>query len=210
MGTLYFKVVRHRHGLPSPDNESIEKPSAVELLKLSPGVNPAASAKVTLPAEFLNLCSVIMPGAAKAYNKNQEPSETLEETTAALYELAQQRVAKKHKNYLRRQRAKQAKAIKKEQQEETASVSSGSEKSAVEPLPKTKMVSQVTVQTEKKNTESVACRSNSPHKRDEVLYEITPSKIMPKNAAAQNGSSSPRVYKNSRLGLRRNRIGSRS
>merc|ERR1712226_726987 len=184
---------------------TIKKYSAVELLKLSPGVNPAASAKVTLPAEFLNLCSVIMPGAAKAYNKNQEPSETLEETTAALYELAQQRVAKKHKNYLRRQRAKQAKAIKKEQQEEeTASVSSGSEKSAVEPLPKKKMVSQVTVQTEKKNTESVACRSNSPHKRDEVLYEITP-----KNAAAQNGSSSPRVYKNSRLGLRRNRIGSR-
>merc|ERR1712226_246605 len=183
---------------------TIKKYSAVELLKLRPGVNPAASAKVTLPAEFLNLCSVIMPGAAKAYNKNQEPSETLEETTAALYELAQQRVAKKHKNYLRRQRAKQAKAIKKEQQEDTASVSSGSEKSAVEPLPKKKMVSQVTVQAERKNTESVACRSNSPHKRDEVLYEI-----MPKNAAAQNGSSSPRVYKNSRLGLRRNRIGSR-
>merc|ERR1712226_1678588 len=190
--------------LAAMQSPTIKKYSAVELLKLSPGVNPAASAKVTLPAEFLNLCSVIMPGAAKAYNKNQEPSETLEETTAALYELAQQRVAKRHKNYLRRQRAKQAKAIKKEQQEDTASVSSGSEKSAVEPLPKKKMVSQVTVQTEKKNTESVACRSNSPHKRDEVLYEI-----MPKNAAAQNGSSSPRVYKNSRLGLRRNRIGSR-
>merc|ERR1711881_332811 len=210
MGTLHFKVVRYRHTDLPPGQRiyrrnylaamatTLKKYSAVDLLKLSPGVNPAASAKVTLPAEFLNLCEVIMPGAVKAYNKNQEPSDTLEETTGKLYVEWEQRLSKKHKNYLRRQRAKQAKALKKQQAEDTESVSSGSEKSA--PPAKKKIVreSEKIVEKTEMKTESVASRSNSPHKRDEVKIVITPSKIMP-TSAAKNGSSSPRVYTNSRL-----------
>lgn len=207
---------------------NIKKYSAVDLLKLSPGVDAAASAKVALPVEFLNLCEVLMPGATKPYNKNQEPVQTLEETTAALYEQHQTRLAKKHKNYLRRQRAKLAKQLKKEnttendshpvipaeneqkknQTMDTGNVSSDSGCNLEE------TVSSVVIEKKKKKLAPVVpaieskLRSNSPHKNDEVLYKITPGKIMPKNAGASSASTTQRVYKNSRLGLRRGRIGS--
>jgi len=208
---------------------NIKKYSAVDLLKLSPGVDAAASAKVALPVEFLNLCEVLMPGATKPYNKNQEPVQTLEETTAALYEQHQTRLAKKHKNYLRRQRAKLAKQLKKEttendshpvipaenekkNQKDQTIIDAGNVSSDSGCNLEETVVSSVVI--EKKKAQPVVpaieskLRSNSPHKNDEVLYKITPGKIMPKNADSSSASTTQRVYKNSRLGLRRGRIGS--
>merc|ERR1711981_834649 len=87
--------------------------TALDLLKLSPA--NSSQVVVKLPQEFYDVCDVVMPGATKAYNKNQEPSLTLEEITKGLFEKEELRIAKKHKNYLRRQRAKIAKQARKQE-----------------------------------------------------------------------------------------------
>merc|ERR1711981_221989 len=181
--------------------------TALDLLKLSPA--NSSQVVVKLPQEFYDVCDVVMPGATKAYNKNQEPSLTLEEITKDLFEKEEVRIAKKHKNYLRRQRAKLAKQARKQ---EAAVSDTSSEKS-------------VTVVKEESSASGYESgSSNSPvvaTTRDCTGVDIAilaPQKF-PKanNTKAKNNSekissssATPRVYKNSRLNVRRTRIGSRS
>jgi len=185
--------------------------TALDLLKLSPANGSGQAAVVKLPQEFYDVCAVVMPGATKAYNKNQEPSLTLEEITKELFEKEEVRIAKKHKNYLRRQRAKLAKQARK--QEAAAVSDTSSEKESV---------TVVKQQRQEESASGYESGSSSPVVRDCTGVDIAilaPQKF-PKanNTKAKNNSekissssgATPRVYKNSRLNVRRTRIGSRS
>merc|ERR1711981_58991 len=184
--------------------------TALDLLKLSPA--NSSQVVVKLPQEFYDVCDVVMPGATKAYNKNQEPSLTLEEITKDLFEKEELRIAKKHKNYLRRQRAKLAKQARKQ---EAAVSDTSSEKEAV-----------TVVKEESSASGYESGSSSSPvvvaTTRDCTGVDIAilaPQKFPKANNTKKNsekisssssGGATPRVYKNSRLNVRRTRIGSRS
>jgi len=102
---------------------STKKYSAIDMFKYAPEFevevsSPKITAKQLLPASFFEKCEKLFPTAG-----SQEVNDLKRELNEVMYEKAQ----KKHKNYLRRQRAKQAKAAQKEKDEmaniETSSVS---------------------------------------------------------------------------------------
>jgi len=102
---------------------STKKYSAIDMFKYAPEFevevsSPKITAKQLLPASFFEKCEKLFPTAG-----SQEVNDLKRELNEVMYEKAQ----KKHKNYLRRQRAKQAKAAQKEKDGmaniETSSVS---------------------------------------------------------------------------------------
>jgi len=102
---------------------STKKYSAIDMFKYAPEFevevsSPKITAKQLLPASFFEKCEKLFPTAG-----SQEVNDLKRELNEVMYEKAQ----KKHKNYLRRQRAKQAKAAQKEKDKmasiETSSVS---------------------------------------------------------------------------------------
>merc|ERR1712173_276786 len=81
------------------ENVSAQKYSAIEMFNNAPAFRET-QVKVNLPSEFFEKCKELFPTA--------ERSEVLE-LKKNLNNLMFEKAQKKHKNYLRRQRAKQAK-----------------------------------------------------------------------------------------------------
>jgi len=81
------------------ENVTAKKYSAIEMFNNAPAFRET-QVKVDLPAEFFAKCKVLFPTA-----ENEEVTQLKKNLNDFMMEKAQ----KKHKNYLRRQRAKQAK-----------------------------------------------------------------------------------------------------
>jgi len=188
----------------APTSNKIKSYTALDMLKLAPA-NDERQMVVKLPQEFYDICDVVMQ--KKVYNKNQEPSLTVEELTKQLLEAEQLRIAKKHKNYLRRQRAKLAKQARKLENQNN---DTSSEKSVVV------VVKKKVQQTPPVPTSPASSGYDSPsYTRDCTGVDIAilaPQKFPKANNNNNNKviSSGTKVYKNSRLNIRRSRIGSRS
>jgi len=93
------------------ENVSAQKYSAIEMFNNAPAFRET-QVKVNLPSEFFEKCKELFPTAESA-----EVVELKKNLNDFMFEKAQ----KKHKNYLRRQRAKQAKlSAQKEKQEKSS------------------------------------------------------------------------------------------
>jgi len=190
----------------APTSNKIKSYSALDMLKLAPA-NDERQMLVKLPQEFYDICDVVMQ--KKVYNKNQEPSLTVEELTKQLYEAEQLRIAKKHKNYLRRQRAKLAKQARK--LELTQNADTSSEKSVVVVKQKKQEEEQQTVVPSSPASSGYDSPSYTRDCTGVDIAILAPQKF-PKANNNNNKviSSGTKTYKNSRLNIRRSRIGSRS
>jgi len=91
-----------------PQTIAVKKYSAIDMFKCAPEFRELSSGvkvESLLPEDFFNKCSKLFPTA-----ENDEEKELKRNLNEIMYDKAQ----KKHKNYLRRQRAKQAKSAQKD------------------------------------------------------------------------------------------------
>merc|ERR1712076_4057 len=92
----------------SNQTSMVKKYSAIDMFKCAPEFRELSSGvkvESLLPQDFFNKCSKLFPTA-----ENDEETELKRKLNEIMYDKAQ----KKHKNYLRRQRAKQAKSAQKD------------------------------------------------------------------------------------------------
>lgn len=92
----------------SNQTSTVKKYSAIDMFKCAPEFRELSSGvkvESLLPQDFFNKCSKLFPTA-----ENDEETELKRKLNELMYDKAQ----KKHKNYLRRQRAKQAKSAQKD------------------------------------------------------------------------------------------------